>query len=364
MEVSRYKELGLASLFRAVLLGVRLLFAVVALLAFKGAEYNVYSENIALVSFLVVLSGAQLYTYNQKNSKGIIDYEKHRFTIYTLEFFICLVVCLVSWKYFNINYSLILFVLSELFSLELVRHHNFLGEFKVAQLYNLILRGFTPLLVVVFVYYLNLNINLYFVFLGIINLAIVLALLGGKLRNLRFVKIDFKNFIINILPLLMYAGFYRFLDVLLRDIVNGLSLSEVEINYVHLAVTILFILEGFCEQIILQPLRNRILKSPSYILPNRLFIGLVLVLLPIVVFDYNLIVTTVQTIVIFVTFRVINSLYVLLLMKSDENQYFIYTAIEAALFIIIVVYKIWVLMFFYLLIKMLFINRNFARDEK
>lgn len=359
-----YTELGLASLLRGIMLGLRLLFTVLALLAFKGTQYNSYSEYVALISFLVVISGAELYNYNQKSSRDLKEYEEHRATYYVLEFFIILVVSFISWSFYDLNIFLVTFLLSELFLMELIRHENFVGRFKFAQLYNLIFRGLTPIVVVSIAYLIKLNVEFYFFILGIINFLSVYILLGIKFEGVKFGIINYKNLVLQVIPLLMYVGFYRLCDLILREHINNLNISEVDKNYVHLAITVLFILEGFGEQILLQPLRNKLLKAPSYRFPKNLFLSIVIVFILFGVYEYNSFLKLVQVMSIYVAFRLINSLYVLLYMRFDPKKFFLFTIIEAVLFVCVIAYEIWSILLFYLLIKTLLVDKILVYDDE
>jgi len=359
-----HSELGVASALRSLMLGIRLLFTVIALVAFKGAEYNVYSEYIALVSFLVVISGVELYNYNQKISRDIEEYEELRATYYFLEFITITLISIIGYTYFNLSLILIIFAMSELFLMELIRHQNYIGRFKFAQFYNLIFRGLTPLIVVFLSYVFRFNVDNYFIILGTINFLGVIYFLDVKFKILKLAYIDVQDLIKQVLPLLAYVSFYRYCDLILREKVNALTIAEVEKNYVHLGITIIFILEGFIEQIFLQPVRNNLLKRKRYIFPKNFFFTTLFIFGILGCVHTRSPFDLLQVMIMYVVFRLVNGIYVILYMRFNSRKFYIYTFLEVILFLFVILYDLWFMLLCYILVKTLLIKKNLVHAPK
>lgn len=291
-----------SSIFRLGFLVCRFIFASVAFYVFRGESYNLYSVIITQSSLFVVLSGFELYTAIQLSSSES-DYKEFRYT----QIVFSSILGLIIFYYLKLPWFTLFYVFSELLLIEKIRDLNFSTDYSQGQKFNLIFKGVSPILVLLICWITEMNLEIYFIGIGVINLFFVSL---DRFKIFQKFRWDFFRHIniLQILPFVIFISLYRYLDLQIRLEVNSNELMVNDKNILHLGLTLVFLIEGFISNLWVQPWRNRIIIQKKHEGPYLIFY----ISIPLLLFFSVTISSSVG--ILFTTFalifyRILNSLF-------------------------------------------------------
>lgn len=354
---------------RILFIGTRLLFTLLAFKYFEGGDFNEYSTLVSVASLFVAIMGLELYNFSQKKSKSIPDYEDKRLTQYLINLIIGVFVFIVMLRMDMIKNWIIFYLISDWFLLETIRFNNYKHKLLKSQLINLMTRGLIPLIVLLFVYLFNLNLSTFFIYTGLCSL-IILVYLNRKIKLIIDINFFFTTKIIGTIPFISYVIVYRSFDVLMRNEIN--TLVEVELifqNYIHLALTVLLMIEGFYSQLWMQKIHNKILQNsyrykisvalPLFVLSSMFLISF---------FKSSSLIMFLFAAFFFIIFRTINSLFMTSVYKRMNLKSFFVFAIIDLLVVTSVIFEILdfqntILSLFIILIIKIIYEKNYFKGN-
>ena len=354
---------------RILFIGCRFVFVFFAFKYFEGEDYNNYSTLVSIASLFVAIAGLELYTFSQKNSKSIPDYENKRFTQYLINLVIGIIVFTLMNKMNIVQNWIIFYFISEWLLLESIRYYNYKHNLYKSQLINLIIRGCLPLTILLFVYLFKYNLTTYFIFTGLSSL-IVLIYLNRDIKLTIDYNFFFTTKIIATLPFISYVIVYRSFDVLMRNQINSLEDSDLTLqNYIHLALTVFLMIEGFYGQLWMQKIHNKILQqSFRFTIPIIFPLSVLGSLCLVYSFEFNGLIIFLLGSSFFIIFRTINSLFMTSIYKRMSLKIFFIFAGLDLMVVSSVIFKVLdflstiIFLFIILIIKILY-EKNYFKGN-